>query len=516
MKPFFFLALVCLLAAHNAFSQLPGPITEKLIYDSSFPGLISLKNGTGLSTQGLVPTLRFDEHPYNHNMHITCDGQYYYTINGGGSSVGQISKFDLSGTLIQTYPILIDGRGLSFNQTDSFLYASLFAGDIVKITDLATGTYSTVFSNIMHDAQASFAISPDGTKFYDFVNGTLYVHDFGTGIVIDTLFGLSYGPGNYGGNAAVAVDSNYIYTWDATIKTVSVYDHLGVLVNTMPLDSGDNGHSLSITNNYLFVSRDGNYSVGTWYGYILDTLSSSGPVAGLISSDTAFCEKQCIDFFDMSTNNPTTWQWYFPNASPDTSSLQNPANICYNAYGNYDVSLVTCNGSGCDSLFLPGFITVFQTLPQPQVTQSNDTLFCSMALTYAWYEASNPSLLLSSDSFLVVLQNGNYYVVVSDSNGCVISSGFVLINTGISQDNEKPAWVQCYPNPVSDYIQFGFSDIHVFARLQILNITGQVVLETVIDTQRARVDFKHLNDGIYVLRLISDNRQFLKKMVVSK
>jgi hypothetical protein len=61
---------------------------------------------------------------------------YYYTINGGNSSLGQINKFSFNGTLIKTYPINIDGRGLSYNRADSCLYASLYEGDIVKITDL--------------------------------------------------------------------------------------------------------------------------------------------------------------------------------------------------------------------------------------------------------------------------------------------------------------------------------------------------------------------------------------------
>ncbi|MBL0050701.1 MAG: hypothetical protein IPP29_03815 [Bacteroidetes bacterium] len=37
----------------------------------------------------------------------------------------------------------------------------------------------------------------------------------------------------------------------------------------------------------------------------------AGPVAALSSSDTLWCDKTCIDFFDLSQNNPTSWTWYF-------------------------------------------------------------------------------------------------------------------------------------------------------------------------------------------------------------
>src|SRR5690349_12473535 len=61
-----------------------------------------------LKSNSITPVISFDEFPVNHNMHITSDGNYYYTINGGNSSIGQINKFSFNGILIKTYPISID------------------------------------------------------------------------------------------------------------------------------------------------------------------------------------------------------------------------------------------------------------------------------------------------------------------------------------------------------------------------------------------------------------------------
>lgn len=147
------------------------------------------------------------------------------------------------------------------------IYASGYGGDIIKVTDLSSGSFEIVFAGIMQNSQASFAISDDGTKFFDFYEGTLKVRDFSTGNILYEVTGLSYGEGNYGGYAAVAVDPDYIYTWDATIKTVYVYDHAGQFIQNLLLDFGDNGHSLAFFDGYLFVSVDGDYNIGTWYGY---------------------------------------------------------------------------------------------------------------------------------------------------------------------------------------------------------------------------------------------------------
>jgi hypothetical protein len=214
-----------------------------------------------------VLAVQFSDNPTNHNMHIASDGAFYYTINGGSVPSGKINKYTLAGVLVASYPIAIDGRGLSYNKADGFLYASLYGGDIVKITSLAAGTFTTVFAAKMTNGQASFAISPDGTKMYDFASGTVKVYNFQTGALLSTYTGLSYGAGNFGGEFAIAVDDMYMYTWDATIKTVYVYTLTGTLVRSMVLPSGSCGLSLSFIDGYLFVAIDGNYAAGTWYGY---------------------------------------------------------------------------------------------------------------------------------------------------------------------------------------------------------------------------------------------------------
>src|SRR5262249_32064148 len=69
------------------------------------------------------------------------------------------------------------------------------------------------------------------------------------------------------------------------------------------------------------------------------------PRADFTPADTTFCIEgvKCIDFYDHSTGNPTSWQWKFPGAMPDTSSQQNPSQICYGNPGTYAVTLIVTN-----------------------------------------------------------------------------------------------------------------------------------------------------------------------------
>ena len=53
------------------------------------------------------------------------------------------------------------------------------------------------------------------------------------------------------------------------------------------------------------------------------------PVVTIGALDSTWCNKQATSFYDNSTNNPTSWTWYFPGAFPSTSTLQNPTGIYY-------------------------------------------------------------------------------------------------------------------------------------------------------------------------------------------
>lgn len=69
---------------------------------------------------------------------------------------------------------------------------------------------------------------------------------------------------------------------------------------------------------------------------------SAAPAAAFTSSGGA-----CVNFTDVSTNVPTSWNWSFPGGNPSSSTAQNPTNICYSG-GTYTVTL-TASNANCTS-----------------------------------------------------------------------------------------------------------------------------------------------------------------------
>lgn len=241
------------------------------------------------------------------------------------------------------------------------------------------------------------------------------------------------------------------------------------------------------------------------------------PGVSFISSDTTFCDKKCIDFTDLSTNNPTSWQWYFPGAVPSSDTSQNPVNICYNAYGTFDVTLIACNASGCDTLFIPSFITEYQLPPQPVITQSHDTLYCTpTASSYAWYNTLNPGVILSTGSFYTSSNGGSFFVIVGDSLGCQNSSSVFTAASMVEPETYTGATI--YFNPSSDQLNVLLPDGtngREF-RLEILDLSGRLVLQTRFEQSPVVLSMSPVGSGMYLVRLTGCQSQHHRKIIIQK
>lgn len=109
---------------------------------------------------------------------------------------------------------------------------------------------------------------------------------------------------------------------------------------------------------------------------IIGNFSVQPPVSSFTASATSICNNGCIDFTDLSTQGPTSWQWSFSGGSPGSSTLQNPTNICYSSPGTYDVSLTVSNSAGNNSANYTGYIVVSATQQAPVLSISPSNTIC--------------------------------------------------------------------------------------------------------------------------------------------
>ncbi|WP_343748993.1 S8 family serine peptidase [Fluviicola sp.] len=85
---------------------------------------------------------------------------------------------------------------------------------------------------------------------------------------------------------------------------------------------------------------------------------SNPPVADFSASNTTLSAGGSTVFTDLSTYNPTTWNWTFTGGTPASFSGQNPPSITYSTPGTYTVTLTVTNANGSDSETKTNYITV--------------------------------------------------------------------------------------------------------------------------------------------------------------
>ncbi|HOY31455.1 MAG TPA: hypothetical protein PKW80_06220 [Bacteroidales bacterium] len=219
--------------------------------------------------QVLKPVITFEENPLTHNVHIASDGQYYYAVNGGKADKGQINKFDFAGKQIGSYEIKLDMRSIMYNKKDKKLYVCTYEREIYCINNLQQSSYEKINGDIYENEQANLAMSEDGKYIYYMSDGTLKIYKFPSGKLSKEIKGLDCGKSFTTGSACVAVDDEHIYTWNSDYKMIFVYDMKGNKVKSVEIEKGSYGFSLSYANGLIFVSDDGDYDIGTWYGYEL-------------------------------------------------------------------------------------------------------------------------------------------------------------------------------------------------------------------------------------------------------
>jgi PKD repeat protein len=243
------------------------------------------------------------------------------------------------------------------------------------------------------------------------------------------------------------------------------------------------------------------------------------PQLAISASDSSVCEKFCIDFTDSSSNNPTSWQWIFDGANPSTSTDQNPIGICYDNPGSYDVTLITTNSNGSDTLTLADYITVYNTPPFPTITQNGNTLTSSPADSYQW-QLNSVDVAGATNQTYEATQSGIYSVIISDSNGCTNSTTIDVVFTGI-EDFFTDAGLSIYPNPSNgNSIVECMNEKDGELQMEIFNAIGQLIFSSteMISNQHFRKEL-YLNDqpsGIYFLAIKMDRRLTNHKFLITK
>lgn len=133
------------------------------------------------------------------------------------------------------------------------------------------------------------------------------------------------------------------------------------------------------------------------------------------------------------------------------------------------------------------------------------TLSASGANTYTWSTTENASDIVVSPTVQTT-----YTVTGTDVNGCENTTTItqdVDVCTGITIIN-NPYPISVYPNPNIGVFTI---ELATQAKVEVVNVIGQTLLSQTIDIGKTSLEIKNQADGIYFVKIITNNRtQFVK------
>jgi hypothetical protein len=177
-------------------------------------------------------------------------------------------------------------------------------------------------------------------------------------------------------------------------------------------------------------------------------------------------------------------------------------------------TIYTVTGTGTNNCSSTSSVVV-SVIQNPTVTASaSQTLICrfepitltgSGAMNYFW---SPSSLNLTSTTV--------FTVTGTDANGCQDTDTIrvkVDVCEGIGMSEEVISTIIAFPSPCANYLSVKAKGGLILSRIRILDATGRLVLEQILDTNAKSIDVSSLTAGVYFLHWQAENRKGVAKFV---
>ena len=264
--------------------------------------------------------------------------------------------------------------------------------------------------------------------------------------------------------------------------------------------------------NTSYIVFDQNYPIIT--NTTLNTMTAlQYPQANFTTADVTICETDCILFSNQSVSG-TSYQWNFQGGSPASSTSASPGAICYNASGTYDVTLVTTNALGSDTLTQSAYINVAPAPGVFSVVQAGDSLIAPQGYySYQWYY-DNILINGSTSYFYIATLDGDYGIVVGNANGC--QSGVNIPNVIIGVDDiTSGKAISVYPNELS-FTSNDNQSVTITVFDKVGKMVQSKVVQTVSGVNKIAMDEQNLAAGVYTIQLAGKSKVISKLLMINK
>lgn len=324
-------------------------------------------------------------------------------------------------------------------------------------------------------------ISSSGSDLYRNSTGSAYPYNIGDLI-------------NITGSSASS-SSYYYFFYDIEVEAPFCYSSYA------PVTAHVLSSQISSINQSVTICFNNDYHIGSSIynssGVYTDTLSNaSGCDSIVITSLTVLPQ-------NINNNNITIC---------DGSSITIGSSI-YSTTGIYTDILVDING--CDSIIITDLSV---TDLQSSITQINTNSLVVIPSSgmppylYNWY---GPNNFFSSNDTITAMNNGSYYVVTIDANGCIDTAWTNLTTVSVSETNENHKFI-IFPNPTNGIFTILLTNNYEDLILRILDNLGREIVVNHIDRSieiyQYEFNLSEYSSGVYFIQVVTSDGIMSKKL----
>jgi len=150
----------------------------------------------------------------------------------------------------------------------------------------------------------------------------------------------------------------------------------------------------------------------------------------------------------------------------------------------------------------------------PQISGFDNVAFVPLFDSCAWYLNN---VLIHNGSSLNIPEDGEYYAIAKDANGCTFRTMTYHLSSinGINNPIQNQSIPVFYPNPANEILHV--SSKTPDCKMYVMNALGQTVYEKTLPTGEINIDCLSWPAGLYVIAFAVINQQSVfRKLVISR